>query len=51
MAMHMLKNALVHFEQHEPVGTIHSINAKAEDGSEVFTVRFQTEKDGEILDR
>jgi hypothetical protein len=45
MAMHMLKNALAHFEHMEPDGTIHSITAKAENGSEVFTVRFQTEKD------
>ena len=50
MAMQMLRNALEHFEQNEPVGTIHSIDARAEDGSEVFTVRFQTEKDGEIVD-
>lgn len=50
MAMHMLRNALEHFEQNEPVGTIHSINAKAEDGFKVFTVRFHTEKDGAIVD-
>lgn len=50
MAMHMLKNALIQFEHNEPVGTIHSIIATTEDGSEVFTVRFQTEKDGEVVD-
>lgn len=51
MAMQMLKNALEHFEHNEPVGTIHSITAKAEDGDDVFTVRFHTEHDGEIVDQ
>lgn len=50
MAMHMLQNAMTHFEHNEPVGTIHSIIARAEDGSEVFTVRFHTEKDGQVID-
>ena len=50
MAMHMLKNAMTHFEHNEPVGTIHSITARGEDGSDVFTVRFHTEKDGQVVD-
>jgi hypothetical protein len=50
MAMHMLKNALMHFEENEPVGTIHSMSAKGKDGSKVFTVRFQTEEDGKIVE-
>lgn len=49
MAMHLLQNALIHFEQEEPVGTIHSMVGKADDGSEVFSVRFQTERDGTIV--
>ncbi len=50
MAMRMLQNAMTHFEHNEPVGTIHSITARAEDGSDVFTVRFHTEKDGQVVD-
>lgn len=50
MAMHMLKNALVHFEENEPVGTVHSMTAKGEDGGEIFAVRFHTEEDGKVIE-
>lgn len=51
MAMEAAWRSVQNFQQQLPVGRLHSVSGKNSlDGTEVFSIRFLTEKDGQIVD-